>query len=195
VLVFCLVLAGVIINVCLGLLWNGPAPDAYLIYPPFAFYRGLSIMNQASADVSVPSYKMSMMKPGDEVFKCVIALIVETIIVFIAAAYLIAVIPSEYGTHRPWHFPITDTIKWIKRYREKGSKEQPKEDSVKITIDEETDADDHFGEDDDVQAERQRVFNKEYPADSSVIIKDMRKVYPNGKLALRSATLAIDVNL
>jgi len=84
VLVFCLVLAGVIINVSLGFLFNGPAPDAYLIYPPFAFYRGISVMNNRASDVTQVDYRMYMMVPGDEVFNCVIALIVETIILFLA---------------------------------------------------------------------------------------------------------------
>jgi len=53
---------------------------------------------------------------------------------------------------------------------------------------------DHTGEDDDVRAERERVYNNEFPTECPIVIKDMRKVYPNGKLAVKSVSLAIDVS-
>jgi len=105
--------------------------------------------------------------------------------------YLIAIIPSEFGIHRPWHFFISEPIQWLRKTNSLPG--QTTDDSVAITLPEETGDEDHFGEDEDVQAERLRVYNNEFPTDSPVVIKNMRKAYPNGKLAVKSASLAIDV--
>ncbi|KAF9976452.1 hypothetical protein BGZ73_008587 [Actinomortierella ambigua] len=48
-------------------------------------------------------------------------------------------------------------------------------------------------EDADVKAERARVLHNQYSADSPLVIKNMRKVYPtNKKLAVKNVTLAVE---
>ncbi|RKO83958.1 hypothetical protein BDK51DRAFT_29199, partial [Blyttiomyces helicus] len=49
VLVFLIVLVSVVISIVSEQLFvNGPAPLAYFIWPPFAFYRSLTLINEAS---------------------------------------------------------------------------------------------------------------------------------------------------
>jgi ABC-type transport system involved in multi-copper enzyme maturation permease subunit len=49
VIVFLIVLCGVIVSLVSSRLFRGQTvPTAYLIWPPFAFYRALSVLNSAS---------------------------------------------------------------------------------------------------------------------------------------------------
>ena len=167
---YLLVVMGIIINVAVNSIFTGSAPTAYFIYPPFAFYRAILVVNAAAfsqsqvvrhprpptrltpqtqgigprnfsafpikfSPTSTPNpnprppfpyparpsptpnlqpYKISMVVPGNEVFTCVMALLIAYIVLAIVALYLSLVLPSEFGIQRPWHFPITDPIRWIR---------------------------------------------------------------------------------
>jgi hypothetical protein len=52
----------------------GEIPAAYFLWPPFAFYRALQLLNEASFDPSVPAYSFERLKAGDEVFSAVMFL-------------------------------------------------------------------------------------------------------------------------
>jgi hypothetical protein len=45
---YLLVVLGIIINVSVTNVFSGAAPTAYLIYPPFAFYRAILVVNSAA---------------------------------------------------------------------------------------------------------------------------------------------------
>jgi hypothetical protein len=62
-------------------------------------------------------YTISMVVPGDEVFSAIIAMLLQILILGVLSLYLSLVLPSEFGIQRPWHFPITDLIKLVKRWR------------------------------------------------------------------------------
>jgi len=62
-------------------------------------------------------------------------------------------------------------------------------------MEEDRDDDDTFGEDEDVIAERARVEAGQYANDSPIVIANLKKQYPNGKLAVKSVSLAIEVLL
>jgi hypothetical protein len=49
----------------------GEIPAAYFLWPPFAFYRALQLLNEASFDPSVPAYSLGMLKAGDEVYSAI----------------------------------------------------------------------------------------------------------------------------
>ena len=184
--VFLLVLAGVIINVAISSLFpDDSTPIAYFIYPPFAFYRSLIVINAAAYSTSTPAYTMSLVIPGNDVFNALWFMVWEYAVLVLATFYLVNVLPSEFGVRRPWHFPVSVTYKAIRRRlgyepeNDFGSK------STDLTLD---------GEDDDVRAERDRVFRNEYPSDAPVVLKDMRKVFPQ-KTAVKGASFALESNL
>ena len=191
--VFCIVLAGVIINVALNYVFDTPPSVSYLIYPPFAFYRAIALMNDRAFDLSAPDYRMSMMVPGDEVYSCMVALIIDTIVIFILAAYLTAVLPSEFGIQRQWHFVVTGPYKYYRDRKLKALNLREIKNEGIVMPPENNDDDPDMEEDEDVRAEAERVFAEDYPRDSAVVIKNIKKKYATGKLAVKGVSLAIDV--
>jgi len=49
-------------------------------------------------------------------------------------------------------------------------------------------------EDDAVREERRRVLENEFLLDSPLVLKRIRKGYPNGKLAVKDVTFAVESN-
>jgi len=134
---------------------------------------------------------MKMMVPGDEVFDCLIAMIISTIILFCLAGYLTFVLPSEYGIQKPWYFIFTEPIYYLLGKNKKKEKEtHRKEKHVEIDLDET----ELLEEDEDVKEERTRVYNDQYNPLSTVVMKDMRKQFTVDKVAVKNVSLAIDPN-
>lgn len=52
-----------------------PMPEGFFIWPPFAFYRALGDLNQATYSSATIPYKMSMLVAGDEVWTCMLYMI------------------------------------------------------------------------------------------------------------------------
>jgi ABC-type glutathione transport system ATPase component len=148
-----------------------------------------------------------MLQPGDEVFTAIIFLACEAVIYGLIALYLLAVIPSEFGGRQPWHFPVTDIIKWYKRrqYRKihHGDSQtsidpfSETQQALAIKIDE----NETKYEDSDVKFERQRVLETKFDAkDYPLVIRNMRKIYTGRgglgpKLAVKDVTLAAEKDL
>jgi hypothetical protein len=177
-----------------------PPPDWYFIWPFWAFFRGLNVIGDASSGFYRPPYKMSDLSGGDEVLKSILYLLVEGIILFLLTAYLNQVIPTEYGISRPWHFPFSDTYRYVKKNYMKNQGvdlEKEKLEKTKITPEEEKLLLEK--EDDDVRSENKKVHDlpltlqtyRDYP----LIIKDVRKVYSGGKVANKRVNLAVEKNI
>jgi len=190
VLVFMIVLGGVIISLVTGQLFvKGEIPYAYFLWPPFAFYRALQSINEASYLKTLRPYKMNQLVPGDEVFTAIMFLWVESFAILLLAFYISAVLPSEFGVPRPWHFPLTDIKAYITKSRNKIVRPVSMDTVVEEAI--------MKLEDEDVKAERQRVDAHEYEKDCPLVMSHMRKVYPSRsglgpKLAVRDITLAVE---
>lgn len=77
--IFLIVLCSVIIALVIDQLFiDTQAPVPYFFWPPFAFYRCLSLVNRASYTSTLIPYKsFSQLIPGDEVFNTIICLVVE----------------------------------------------------------------------------------------------------------------------
>ncbi|KAI8909841.1 hypothetical protein EDD86DRAFT_190603 [Gorgonomyces haynaldii] len=200
--VFLLVLCSVIISLVTADLFDGKtAPEGYLIWPPFAFYRALSLINTASFSATVAPYRMSDLKPGDEVNTCIAYMAVEIFIYLFITYYLDAVFPSEFGVRKPWHFPVSEPYHYmLKRQRIKANGGvdplSEAEMAKKVTVDEK---ETQF-EDADVKAERARLTADGFDsAPYPLVMKNMRKVYAGRggagpKLAVKDVTLAIEKN-
>jgi hypothetical protein len=198
VIVFLIVLCSVIISLVIDQLFlNAQAPAGYFVWPPFAFYRALGLLNRASFTEGVRPYEMQMLRGGDEVFTIIMFLLFETPIFLGIAFYLEAVYPTEFGVRKPWHFPITDVIKMYKNHQRNvrdGESRSEAELAIGIQIDE----NETKFEDEDVKAERARVTSPtfshlHYP----LVMKNMRKVYAGRggqgpKLAVKDVSFAVE---
>ncbi|KAJ3118141.1 hypothetical protein HDU96_003670 [Phlyctochytrium bullatum] len=198
--VFLISLCGVIISISLEQLFKAGAnmPVALFIWPQFAFYRALGLLNRSSYNKFLTPYKMSMVKAGDEVYNAIWFLILDIILYFLLAFYLSSVLPSEFGVRKPWHFPVTETIKFYQRYRRRrlnGGVDPDSELALAQGI-QLNEAELKF-EDADVKAERQRVLSSSYPSSSPLVVCNMRKVYGGRrglgpKLAVKDVTFAAE---
>ncbi|KAJ3309887.1 hypothetical protein HDU76_003506, partial [Blyttiomyces sp. JEL0837] len=200
VLTFLVVLVGVIISLVTDNLFaKAQAPAAFFIWPPFAFYRAMSLINVASYSKTKRPYNLSMLK-NSEVGTAINFLIVEIFVYGALALYMAAVVPSEFGTRRPWHFPVTDLIKYFKAQQRKKKNDGVDPLSEAHLALQTVDSDETKFEDDDVRAERARVDAGNYPPNSPLILSHMRKVYGGRgglgpKIAVKDVTLAAEPGL
>jgi ABC-type multidrug transport system ATPase subunit len=176
--VFLIVLASVMLNIAIEVIARDTIGAAYFIWPPFAFYRSLTVLNTASLQFARRAYTFSDLKPGDPVLSAMVFMVVEIVIVVLLAAYFYEVLPSEYGVRKPWHFPVSS---WLNKKEITRSTHLDKQ--VNSAILEE--------EDDDVLAERKRVLDSQYPPDAPLVMKRMNKAY-GGKVAVKDVTLAVE---
>jgi ABC-type multidrug transport system ATPase subunit len=107
--------------------------------------------------------------------------------------YVDAVAPSEYGVHRPWHFPITgwfrsSTTASAHRHRDPESRLAHSHSS-------EDDSDSLDGGDADVQEERNKVLTHYDAEKTPLIIDNLYHRYP-GKVepALRGMSFGVETN-
>lgn len=196
VMIFLIVLCSVIVSLAIqNIFGSDTAPIYYFIWPPFAFYRALQVINLASYSNDAIPYTISKLKEGDEVYNALWFMFAEWCLFLFGAWYSDAVTPSEFGLNRPWNFPILDLIKWYEKRFTKHyeTAKSAIEQAVAIQIDE---AETMF-EDDDVRNERTRILEAAYDPNSPLIMKNMRKVY-NGrgglgpKVAVKDVSFAVE---
>ncbi|KAJ3015871.1 UNVERIFIED_CONTAM: hypothetical protein HDU68_012527 [Siphonaria sp. JEL0065] len=200
VMVFLVVLVGVIVSLVAERLFsNTTAPPGFFIWPPFAFYRALTLINKASYSTGAMPYKMSMLIPGDEVRACIVFLVGEVFVYGLIAMYLSFVIPTEFGKALDWHFPVTLPIaKYQKMQRRKlnGGIDPLSETQLAQAMN--LDENETKFEDADVKEEKIRIEKGEYPKDSPLVLSHMRKVYPSRgglgpKFAVKDVSFAADI--
>ncbi|KAG0204882.1 hypothetical protein BGX28_003341 [Mortierella sp. GBA30] len=204
VIVFLLVLCGVIVSLATETIFDtDQAPVGYFVWPAFAFYRALSVINRSSYDSSYQPYKISDLKGSDEVFQVLIALIIEIFVFLGLAFYLTEVFPTEFGVRQPWHFIVSGPYKHFFGKKEKNKKSQDLEGQTRrdhtgsqrerVQGEIPLDAEEVQFEDVDVKQERARVLHDEFLPDCPLVMKNMRKIYPtNKKLAVKNVTFAVD---
>ncbi|KAI8894334.1 hypothetical protein BC833DRAFT_634258, partial [Globomyces pollinis-pini] len=166
VVVFMIVLCSVIISLVTQQLYEDrTAPFAYLLWPPFAFYRLLGLMNVASYDPFFFPFRLSDLFGTSEASVITYTLIAEVFVFFGLSFYLDAIFPSEFGVTKPWHFPITDLFK--AKHKKLSQEEQVKQNaSVALDID----SNEIKFEDDDVREERARVLSPDFKEDDHLLV-------------------------
>ncbi|KAI9344589.1 hypothetical protein BDR26DRAFT_857228 [Obelidium mucronatum] len=181
VMTFLVVLVGVVISLVLANLYLDAIQFPVLnIWPPFAFYRGLSLMNTASITAGALPFGTEQFAAGTEFSSICRFLFVEIFVYGALAIYMNQVVPTEFGVSKPWHFPVTDLIALAqsnKRKKANGGIDIHAEHHVAIAATEELDS----REDDDVRAERARVDAQQYSPDATIVMSHMKKVYPSRK--------------
>ncbi|KAJ3117496.1 hypothetical protein HDU96_006590 [Phlyctochytrium bullatum] len=202
VTVFLIVLCSVIIAIVLDTLFqNGQVPTAIFLWPPFAFYRALSLVNTASFNTLLVPYKLSMLRGGDEVGTAIAMMIWESVFFFVLSFYLSAILPSDFGVRKPWHFPITDPIKaYQKAQRKKANGGVDPLSEANLAVQIKVDEEETKYEDQDVKAERDRISRGDFDPTSPLVVSHMRKVYAGRlglgpKLAVKDVTFAAEQGL
>jgi ABC-type multidrug transport system ATPase subunit len=103
-LVFIAVSASVAMQIAvLELRPNEPAPALWIMFPPFAYYRGNYLLASRT-------YTWATV-PGDELQTIFGALVLESIVCFLATYYLDQVLPKEYGVRRHPLFCVRDPLR------------------------------------------------------------------------------------
>lgn len=114
--------------------------------------------------------------------------ICNPVFVYLLISYVDAVVPSEYGVQKPWHFPITTFFKKPKSKRDPESR-------LRDSSHDNTDNDLLEGGDADVYAERERVQTVYDPEKTPLIIDNLFHRY-RGKVepALRGMSFGVETN-
>ncbi|CAG8542671.1 8781_t:CDS:2 [Paraglomus brasilianum] len=171
------------------------APTAYYIWPPFAFYRALTLINQRSVSHTKRAYRVTDLRGGDDVLGSIIAMIVEYFFFMALSFYLTQVLPSEYGVPKPWHYIFTEPYKKWRGRKKKDAESEKAAARLEEEAIPDLDSDEVKHEDEDVKAERARVLENKYPPNSPLVMERMRKVYGNDKLAVKDITIAVEKNI
>ncbi|KAF9307177.1 hypothetical protein BGZ74_009883 [Mortierella antarctica] len=163
-------------------------PLAWFIHPSFAFFNILfSGIRHSSRVNGLNPLVWGDLAPGTTLFACLMILLGEGILFVILALYIDAVVPSEYGVQKPWHFPISDFFKKSKSKRDPESKLRASSHATENDLLEGADA--------DVYAERERVQTVYDPEKTPLIIDNLFHRY-RGKIdpALRGMSFGVETN-
>ncbi|KAL2915890.1 hypothetical protein HK105_204591 [Polyrhizophydium stewartii] len=191
IFVFLIVVCGVVTAFILDQVFPNPGdyPLGLFVWPPLAFYRALGTLNNAATSSLRVPYTLSMLKPGDEVFSAIVALVVEIFVYLVLSVYLANVVPSEFGTNLPWHYPVSSLFGQRKKDSAVGAAVLDRKSPVLGSKDD-------AGGDDDVREERERVLSGDVDPTAPLVMRRMAKQYVSDagerKLAVRDVTLAVD---
>ncbi|KAI8838125.1 hypothetical protein BC829DRAFT_421311 [Chytridium lagenaria] len=168
---------------------NGMKDIAYYISHYITFYILFAISSAifliAGRFNRLDLFTQTEMSPGDEVFNALIFMIFETIFFLFASFYLSAVLPSDFGVRKSWHWPITDPIQAFQRAQRKklnGGIDPLSESNLAVNV--KIDEEETKFEDADVKAERDRI---------SRVYAGRRGLGP--KLAVKDVTFAAEQGL
>ena len=163
--IFALMLLAFITNNMILTSYNDTIPTVFFLCSPFAFFRGIHLLNERTYVLEYIDGEMS------DVFTM---LCIDVILYYIIAIYLDAVWPREFGVVKHPLFCLL--------FRRRAADQTPAE------LRKDVDSD----EDGDVRAEREATSAAagEGPT-HPVKLYALRKVYSNGKVAVRNVTFSI----
>ncbi|KAI8815091.1 hypothetical protein BJ742DRAFT_659980, partial [Cladochytrium replicatum] len=196
---FLIVLCSVVVYLASDFLFTDRANPAFFIWPPFAFYRILGVINTASYTSNSLAFNIrTMWNPfTSEIPSAIIVMFIMTIVLLLLAGYLESVLPSEYGVPKPWHWPVSYPFLALTGKGRDGTPKKKKgaEVSNMSGLILPPNPEELELEDEDVKLERARVLADEYDKASPVVMKGMRKEYSGKgtkKLAVKDVTFAVE---
>eukprot|EP01137_Pigoraptor_chileana_P003707 Opistho-2@44296 len=187
----------------------------YMIYPPFAFYRILYLMNDACGNFRC--FGLSELEPGTQLTISFVYLLFGSLVFAILAAYLSLVFPRQYGV--PLHplFCILGPFRRLKAWcsRPSGYKSVATTNSLYEASNDTLVSVDDMGRgrsasaasivhnemyiDDDVVEETARIAENRFSEHCPVVIQSILKEYPprkggNGRphVAVRNVSFAVE---
>ena len=84
---FLVLLMSIVISIAATAIWNNDPPAPYFIWPPFACYTAVGIINSAAVSLSAPALTASTMGDGGMLLTAIYYLLVEWIVFFLIAIY------------------------------------------------------------------------------------------------------------
>ncbi|KAF8976612.1 hypothetical protein BGZ46_008121 [Entomortierella lignicola] len=194
-IVYFLVAVSCIMGGIASTIFSNGIPTAWFIHPSFAFFNIVSIgFLHASRVNGLYPLTWSDFSSGTVLFKCLILMVGESFLFLLLTFYLDAVLPSEYGVQKPWHFPISSLFKKLRTNRSQDP-ESYLASTQHATHNQDIDDDVLEGGDADVYAERNRVRTQYNPEKTPLIIQNLFHRYP-GKVepALRGMTFGVETD-
>eukprot|EP01125_Pyxidicula_operculata_P020322 TRINITY_DN749_c1_g1_i2.p1 TRINITY_DN749_c1_g1~~TRINITY_DN749_c1_g1_i2.p1 ORF type:complete len:1080 (-),score=261.04 TRINITY_DN749_c1_g1_i2:788-4027(-) len=168
-----------------------PVSVAAYIWPQMAFVRGIFLMSRACSNSYSCYQSLATITADDELINPLIALYCEAILFFIAFLYFDAVLPNEYGVPKHPLFFMDPILKYCCNRRWVGFRIAPIDDHNSgntITVDV------NDKEDEDVHKIRDDVDNGNYSKSDPLVIRNLRKVYDSGKVAVKNLCLMAKKN-
>lgn len=156
---------------------KGEANLGFLLYPPFAFNRGIYIISKSLTNAALKPLTANAVYDS-EMANVYWFLVLDIFLYAFFGWYLDQVLPKEFGSRRPPYFIITDPIKWVvSKFKKNENPEQvEREDLVSVNMGENLEEIDE-NEDEDVRRERESIYQKNIPSTVGVLICNLRKVY------------------
>jgi hypothetical protein len=84
---FLVLLMSIVISIAATAIWNNDPPSPYFIWPPFACYSAVGIINSRAVSLNAPALTASTMGDGGKLLTAIYYLLVEWIVFFLIAIY------------------------------------------------------------------------------------------------------------
>ncbi|KAJ3077377.1 hypothetical protein HDU98_000027 [Podochytrium sp. JEL0797] len=168
VLVFLVVICSVIVSQSVDTVFlNSPSPVSLFLWPPFAFYRALLVINRCSFDKNLMPYNRTMLRLGNEVFSALMFLVLDLVLFGILAVYFHNVLPKDFGTRKPYYYPFASIWKMVsKKPKVYTHSETPSSSSPDF-------------EDADVKSERALIESNTLPLAATLVTLNLFKSFPS----------------
>src|SRR5271154_4497372 len=84
---FLVLLMSIVISVAATAIWNNDPPSAYFIWPPFACYAAVGIINSRAVGLDQPVLTVTTMSGGGKLLTAIYYLLVEWVVFLLIAIY------------------------------------------------------------------------------------------------------------
>jgi hypothetical protein len=84
---FLVLLMSIVISITATAIWNNDPPAAFFIWPPFACYTAVGIINSRAVGLDAPALTGSTMGDGGKLLTAIYYLLVEWVLFFLFAVY------------------------------------------------------------------------------------------------------------
>lgn len=84
---FLILLMSIVISIAATAIWNNDPPSPYFIWPPFACYTAVGIINTRAVMLDAPVLTVSTMSDGGKLLTAIYYLLVEWVVFLLIAIY------------------------------------------------------------------------------------------------------------
>lgn len=84
---FILLLLSIVISIAAAGIWDNDPPSAFFIWPPFACYTAISIINSRAISLAAPAITVQTIGRETKLWTAMVYLVVEWIVFFLLAVY------------------------------------------------------------------------------------------------------------
>jgi uncharacterized membrane protein len=77
----------IVISIAATAIWNNDPPSPYFIWPPFACYTAVGIINTSAVSLAAPALTVGTMKTNPKLLTAIYYLLVEWVVFFLIAIY------------------------------------------------------------------------------------------------------------